>query len=255
MRMSEPGMSHYLDRLTWPEIRGYLMSTTELILPIGICEQHSLHLPLRTDTVVCEHVAGFLSRRTGILIAPTVQYGVGLPCDRFLPGTTSISKEILHGMVGDLLNIWLNQGFRTIYIVTAHGDPHHVEALRYLETESVAFRELWDIPLDDILEKQHCARHAGEAETSVMLFLDPDSVRNEQIVNFHMTFEEFEPYLMHQRHDPIPESPGGLGFPGYANHGKGERILHRMKEYALSWLQNHRERNTVLPAYDNESDN
>ncbi|GAI93000.1 unnamed protein product, partial [marine sediment metagenome] len=36
--------------------------------------------------------------------------------------------------------------------------------------------EVYDINLDGILEKQKTAKHAGEAETSAMLYLFPEKV-------------------------------------------------------------------------------
>jgi len=230
----------FLDRLTWPEIKEYIALRSELILPVGICEQHSLHLPLNTDTVVCEFIAEYLSMKTGILIAPTVPYGVGLPCDRMFTGTTSIRPEYLKGTISDLIDIWRNQGFQAIFILTAHGDPIHIRALKSLEREDVFLHELWEIPLDDILEKQTCAKHAGEAETSVMMFIKPDVVRLERMVDFEIPFQEFEPYLDHRRTDPVPDSFGGLGFPRYASAAKGERIVQRMKRYAESRVEHHR---------------
>ena len=82
-----------LSRLTWEEVSDYLKNNDALILPVGICEQHSRHLPLSTDTVVAEYIANFLSRETGLLVAPTLHYGVGLPCDRVFPGSTSNHLE------------------------------------------------------------------------------------------------------------------------------------------------------------------
>ena len=75
----------YLSNLTWEEVSYYLKENNSLIIPIGISEQHAKHLPLNTDTLVAEYTSAFLSEQTGILIAPTFNYGVGLPCDRFFP--------------------------------------------------------------------------------------------------------------------------------------------------------------------------
>ena len=42
----------FLADLTWEEASDYIEEKDGLIIPIGICEQHSRHLPLNTDTVV-----------------------------------------------------------------------------------------------------------------------------------------------------------------------------------------------------------
>ncbi|MFQ5751428.1 MAG: creatininase family protein [bacterium] len=83
----------YLADLTWEEVDSYLEAKDSLILPAGMCEQHSRHLPLNTDTLVAEYIACYLSTETGILIEPTLHYGVGLPCDKFYAGSSSIQFE------------------------------------------------------------------------------------------------------------------------------------------------------------------
>lgn len=85
--------------------------------------------------------------------------------------------------------------------------------------------EVFDINLEGILEKQQTAKHACEAETSVMLYLFPEKVRKDKIENFETPFEEFKDYLFHLKEDPIPNSPGCQGYPSYATREKGEKIV------------------------------
>jgi creatinine amidohydrolase len=78
----------HLGDLSWNEAKEYFDKTSQtLIIPVGTCEQHGYHLPLNNDILVVEYLADVLSRRTGALIAPTINYGVNLPCDRTLSGT------------------------------------------------------------------------------------------------------------------------------------------------------------------------
>ncbi len=55
--------------LTWPEVEAYLKNKKSIIIPAGTCKQHGMHLPLNTDTIVTEYIAGFLSEETGIVVA------------------------------------------------------------------------------------------------------------------------------------------------------------------------------------------
>jgi len=227
----------FLADLTWEEVRDYIRNKDGLIIPIGICEQHSKHLPLNTDTLVAEYICDYLSDKTGILIAPTINYGIGLPCDKHYPGSTSISYEDLRNVLSVLISWWKLQGFQKFFAVSAHGDPFHLKALRNTGHNRVYVLELYDINLEGILEKQTTAKHACEAETSVMLYLFPDKVRKEKIEDFEMPFEEFKIYLNHLRDDAIPNSPGCLGYPSYATAKKGKRIIQKMKENALTWIR------------------
>ncbi|MBN2344786.1 MAG: creatininase family protein [Candidatus Aminicenantes bacterium] len=226
-----------LAELTWKEIAERLESERRLIVPVGTCEQHGPHLPLSSDTLVAESIAEYLSQRTGILVAPTVQYGVNLPCDRGFAGTCSTTPELLRGTIGSILEWWKVQGFARFFLLSAHGDPLHIEALRAADPDAARVLSLYDFPMQDILERQEGGRHACEAETSVMLHLRPELVRTEEIADFAIPFDEFKPYFLHEKIEPIAGAPGHQGFPSFASAEKGERIFALMKRHALSWLE------------------
>jgi creatinine amidohydrolase len=178
--------------LTWKDVGRYLEQSDALLIPVGTCEQHGLHLPLSTDTVIAEAFADAIAGRTGILIAPTVSYGVNLPCDRFMAGTAGFSFDSLRGFVEDLLSDWTRHGFRRFFIVTAHGCAmegcgfaHHEAlkqgALPLIERGDCSVSLLFPYWTDigDLLDAQDSVEHACEAETSLMLHLRPDLVSME----------------------------------------------------------------------------
>jgi creatinine amidohydrolase len=225
-----------LEDLTWKEVEEYLRSNRQMILPIGTCEQHGPHLPLNTDTLVAEKVAEYLSEKTGILVGPTVNYGVNLPCDRGYAGTCSTTKDLLRDFVGSLFEWWKGQGFERFFLLSAHGDIHHVEALRTSDPEHVRLLELYDFDMKSMLEKQKGARHAGEAETSVMMYLFPELVRAAHIQDYEPPVDDFTPYLKHEKTDPIDGSPGHSGYPSRAGGEKGKQLFSCMRERALGWI-------------------
>jgi creatinine amidohydrolase len=225
-----------LEDLTWPEVREYLKADRHLILPAGTCEQHGMHLPLNTDTLVADKMAELLSGKTGILVGPTLSYGVNLPCDKDYAGTCTTTKESLRDFVSSILEWWKGQGFERFFVISAHGDPIHIEALETSDKDSVRVLELYDFEMTDILEKQQGAKHACEAETSLMLYLYPEKVKKDKIRDFVTPFENFKPYLMHEKEEAIKDSPGVQGYPSYANANKGKKIFTRMLDNALDWI-------------------
>lgn len=226
-----------LEELTWKEVAAYLKTDQRLIVPIGTCEQHGPHLPLNTDTLVADKLAEYLSEETGILVGPTLNYGINLPCDRGYAGTCSTTKKLLSGFLGSILAWWKEQGFERFYLLSAHGDPHHIEALRTVDPKRAKVLELYDCDMTAILEKQQGARHACEAETSVMMHLFPEKVRGSEIRDFEVPFEKFEPYLLHEKTEAIAGSPGNQGYPSFASAEKGKKLFALMKHHALAWLQ------------------
>jgi creatinine amidohydrolase len=225
-----------LEDLTWKEIEEYLKSNRQLILPVGTCEQHGPHLPLNTDTLVAERVAEYLSEKTGVLVGPTLSYGVNLPCDREYSGTCSTTKQLLRDFMASLLEWWKGQGFERFFLLSAHGDLHHVEALRTADPERVRVLELYDFDMDSILEKQKGAKHAGEAETSVMMYLCPERVRSANTEDYELPVADFSPYLKHEKTEPIEGAPGHSGYPSLASADKGKQLFSDMREHALGWL-------------------
>ena len=117
-----------------------------------------------------------------------------------------------------------------------HGDPYHIEALEAIDPDAVRVLELYECDMAGILERQLGAKHAGEAETSVMLYLYMDKVRRAEMEDFETPFEDFRPYLMHEKTEAIEGSPGNQGYPSWASAEKGKELFSRMKTHALGWL-------------------
>ena len=222
--------------LTWEEVRHYLKTHDALILPAGMCEQHGTHLPLGTDTLTAEYVVQRVAEQTGLAVAPTLNYGVGLPCDREFSGSTTVRPATLRETARSLATWWTGQGFRRILVMSAHGDPFHLRALGEAHP-SMRVLELYEVELGDILQRQTGARHADEAETSVMLCLFPERVHRDRIQDFETPFHEFRPYLFHERRTPIPGSPGCQGYPSAATPEKGRLIVERIIARALEWTR------------------
>jgi creatinine amidohydrolase/Fe(II)-dependent formamide hydrolase-like protein len=119
----------------------------------------------------------------------------------------------------------------------AHGDPFHIRALKTADKRKLHVMELYDVNCGDILTKQQNAKHACEAETSVMMFLYPKTIRQKNIEDFETPFEVFKAYLSHKKTGRIKDSPGCQGFPSYATARKGKLIVSRMQKEALSWIR------------------
>jgi creatinine amidohydrolase len=249
------GASLKLADLTWKDVERYLERSDALIVPIGTCEQHGLHLPLSTDTIIAEAFAEAVAARTGVLIAPTVAYGVNLPCDRFMSGTAGFSFDSLRAFVEDVLSDWSRNGFRQFFIVTAHacamdgyGFAHHEAikqgALPLLEGGKCGVSVLFPYwtGIGDILESQESVEHACEAETSLMLHLRPELVS--------MELARGAPEEESARFAAYPEGvaagppsvgwSGAEGHPEAASADKGlavfERCLNPMVRYVSDML-------------------
>lgn len=218
-----------LNMLKYTEIKKYLVNKDSLLIPIGTCEQHGPHLPLCTDTIVAERMCDEVSEKYGILVAPTVNYGVNLPLDKMMAGTTGITPEMLKETLKSITGYWKTQGFKHFFAVSCHGDIFHIRALKD-SNDNVEVIETYEIEQKDLLEKQVCARHACESETSVMLYLYPELVDMSVAKDFDISIETFMPYLEHEKDNQIDGYLGNIGYPTLATKEKGKIIYERMME-------------------------
>lgn len=222
--------------MTWQDVREYLAERDALIVPIGTCEQHGAHLPLSTDTLIAEAFAERIAEETGVVLAPTLAYGVNLPCDRFVPGAAGFSLDGLRKAVGDLLGDWVRQGFRRFFVVTAHGCAvdgfgfaHHEAikeaALPLLSTgacEVFVLFPYWT-PVGDLLSKQDKVEHACEVETSLALHLFPELVRTGRIEDGPAEGDETRYQAFPEGVAVGPPPPGWSGAEGFPSAGTAER--------------------------------
>ncbi|MFE2066492.1 mycofactocin biosynthesis peptidyl-dipeptidase MftE [Streptomyces sp. NPDC059467] len=218
-------MPRVLADAVWPAVP----SGALVLVPVGSTEQHGPHLPLDTDTVV----AGAVARRTAAAlatdasyggppwVAPPVAYGASGEHADF-PGTVSIGHEALHAVLVELtrsLSLWAGR----VVFVNGHGGNSATlgTALALLRAEG--HDAVWtgcDMPGGDA--------HAGRAETSVLLHLDPERVNlDAAVAGDTRPLAVLLPELMARGVRAVSPS-GVLGDPAGASAEEGRRTLDAM---------------------------
>jgi len=225
-KQSDPSGPLLLEELTWPEISAYLERDRRLIIPIGTCEQHGRHLPLGTDSLIAERLSRDLSAEFGVLVAPTLSYGVNVETEAGYAGTASLRRKTLHRALNDILASWEGHGFGEFVLITTHGHDPHLDAVTTVVTEHARARivDIHSVDLSDFLERQEHPEHAGEAETSLMMFLYPDRVRRADIHDYPLDQKTLRRYLRGRMPVPPEGCEGAIGYPSAATAEKGERI-------------------------------
>jgi len=184
------------------------------------------------------------------LVIPTVWCGLAEHHMDFC-GTLTLDFETFHALLRNLCRSIRHHGFQRIFLLNGHGGNIAAlnvicsELVRELEGLRVVSGTYWTLPevaekFAEILEVQQNVRHAGEAETSMMLALEPDLV-DQSILN---------------QADGTPEIPfygsgvsrwvsfkevsanGVIGSPSVATAAKGELLLEVASEGIAGVLQN-----------------
>ena len=178
-------MPHLLQELGWPDVAEYLKNDDRLILVVGSTEQHGRHMAFGSDVWQPWEVAMRLSDRTGVLVAPPVNYGMSLHHLGFA-GSLSLQPQTLSSIVVDLLESAYEHGFRHILLLNGHGGnsaPIRValsEALHVLHGMEVLAADWWHVPaVSAVFEEAFPGEppaHADAGETSLLLAIRPDTV-------------------------------------------------------------------------------
>lgn len=215
-----------LDRLSWAQVQERLAHDDRLLIPSGALAQHGPHLPLGANTLIADRVATAVSVRLNILKAPPLQYGVVAPTKGQYPGQSGLRRKTLHRTVNELLAGWEDRGVRRFYLITSYRYDAHLDALLMALTTGAetAVVNLYGVSLDGVIETSPVREHGGELETSLLLFLEPDSVTMANLP---------EPSAVRRRYPGrgIPTPPAGsrgvVGHPEAASKSKGARAFQR----------------------------
>lgn len=211
------------------EIAEVIARDPRLIVPVGTCEQHGPHMPLGADTIIVERLAADLSVESGVLVAPTVEYGVNVVTERGFTGNASLRKKTLHRMLNDLIDSWESTGVREFILLTAHEHDPHLEALSTVITSGARVRvvDILSVEMSDLLQGQSEPMHGDEVDTSLLLHIAPELVSADRAKDYMMSREEVRRYRRGWLRVPRA-SPGSIGRPSLASAAKGRAIYERI---------------------------
>jgi creatinine amidohydrolase len=222
--------------MTAPQIKQVSRDSVVVVAPIAACEQHSLHLPTYTDTLLVTAVAEGVEQRIAqqILLLPTLWFGASHHHLRF-GGTLSASVDTHIDMLRDLVTSLLDDGFARLLILNGHGGNIDTmqTALRRIQPQYrdriLSAASYWDLAKDELAAIAEGPRkvmgHACEFETSMVMALRPELVRKDQIRNDLETTDRALRGLyladdMRQRTDH-----GAVGYCELATPEKGRKMI------------------------------
>ena len=229
------------DNLTWPEIKALASQDTIVILPVGAIEEHGPHIAVGCDSVLVTAAAELCAeelekRGQKCVVAPTITVGNSKPLMGF-PGTLTLSYKTFERVLIEYCSGIVQSGFKKIVVLNGHGGNTKpidivldelagnlgavVYHMSYMGCSVEAFAE--------ILEKQKFMQHACEAETSVMLDINPDLVLPIYKTTSGGSHGELAQKLRGKATTYIPlhkqSQNGAMGFPDAASPEKGRALV------------------------------
>lgn len=204
------------------------------VLPWGATEAHNYHLPYGTDTIEADCIAAGSARiawEKGAkpVVLPAVPFGVntGQP-DIYLDLNLNPSTQYL--ILQDIIETLNRQGLHKLLIFNSHGGNDFKAMIRELGLKYPSMFLVaanWFQALDRDRYFENSDDHAGEMETSLMLYLKPELVlprekwgegrsKNFRIKSFT------EGWLWAERKWSEISGDTGVGDPRAASREKGE---------------------------------
>ena len=180
-----------LEHLPWTEAEKLLTRDTVVVIPLGAAaKEHGPHLQLNNDWLLAEYFKNRVLAAADVVVAPTINYSF-YPAFVEYPGSTTVSMETARDTVLGICRTIAAHGPKKFYILNTGVST--VRALRpaaeiaaregititFFEYSSIADTERKVLSADE-------GTHAGESETSMMLYIAPETVDMTKAVrDFH----------------------------------------------------------------------
>jgi creatinine amidohydrolase len=200
-----PLASVFLEDLTWTELRDDIAAgMTTILAPIGGTEQNGPHMALGKHNVRAKLLSEKIARTLGnALVAPVIAYvpegGFASPTGHMrFPGTISVPEQAFEQVLEGAARSFKLHGFHDIVFLGDHGGTQRAEQIvadrldREWTATAVrvhAIEEYYRAGEDDFAQAliargypaDEVGKHAGLADTSLMLAVDPALVRADRL--------------------------------------------------------------------------
>jgi creatinine amidohydrolase len=158
------------------------------ILPFGILEKHGPHSPIGTDLIHVREWAARATKQEYAVVFPDYFYGQ-INEARQQPGTFALPGRLIFDLLEATCDEIARNGFNKIVILNGHGgNPEFIQFFMqsFLNKRHNYVIYFYTPEADETFSKEYqrmhksdlnTDQHAGERETSTLLYLRPDLMR------------------------------------------------------------------------------
>lgn len=221
-----------------------------VILPVGSVEQHGSHLPVGTDFIVAQALGEAVAQKMNALLLPTIPFSTCYE-HRGKKGSSICTRpNTFYQMLQELVINLHEQGFTKVVILLGHGGifiagpaVRELNAI-YDDLQVVLVNPIMNDKIRAVLDNKEAEIHAGEKETSTILYLCEESVNKNLMKENDCIPDCPREYLNYASLLKLSET-GVWGKPSLATKEKGEKIFELMVEGAIEYINNALEAVTV----------
>jgi creatinine amidohydrolase len=223
--------------------RAVLTPERVIVIPLGAeAKEHGLHLPLSNDWTMAEYLKNRVLAVAPVVIAPTINYSY-YPAFLEYPGSTSLKLETARDMIVDICRSLASYGPRKFYVLnTGVSTIAPLEAAAKILTADGVVLRYTDLgksldPIAEKIQQQPGGTHADEIETSMMLYIAPNTVNMKRAVK---DFTARGPGGLTRNPGAtrgIYSSTGAWGDPSLATKEKGRITVEALVDAVLSEIK------------------
>lgn len=170
----------------WKTAEKLISGSEAVIISIGSIEQHGFHLPLGTDTIINEKILEEVTRDINCVYYPPITFGQTWSSSTY-PGTISISEKVLIDYLDCVVNSLMQFNPQKMILYSFHrgNEKAIIDYCRNHEEINnlyhVDFFNIYDYVKDNVEDHKFGKTwHAGEIETSIMMYVDASKVSLEK---------------------------------------------------------------------------
>lgn len=234
--------------MNWVDFKDRLERTKTVIIPTGAVEVYGPHLPLSADCIAADAIATRVAEKVDAVISPLINIGESLALAGF-PGTFTYSRETYYKIMDELFTQLIDYGFKNFMFITGHGG--NVDTINHLVRLN---REKYDIKCgqvdwwrftnvngDGVFDHSGYMAHghASECGTSVMLYLCPELVKTDRLVNHQPDSDFYTLYKDFIRYTKFEEKTdsGVVGDATVGTREKGEAIINKCVDRIAEYMK------------------
>jgi len=218
------------------------------ILPWGATEAHNFHLPYGIDNIQSDYIAiesAKIAWEKGVksMVLPCVPFGVNTG-QLDIKFCINMNPSTQHIVLMDVVDSLCIQGIKKLLILNGHGGNDFKQSIREIQVDYpeifLCTLDWWRI-MDNEKYFSEPGDHAGEMETSNIMYINPDlalpvtEAGDGQTRNFRLKAIK-EGWVWAQREWTKISDDTGAGNPKQATREKGKKFLEAVTNKIAGFL-------------------
>jgi len=236
-------------KMSWKEIES--MSRDKIFfITVGSIEAHGPHLPISTDFLIARRIEEEMVKKFDGVSLPPLYYTKCHYLENFA-GTISFPSSIIKKSLIAIMKAMGKHGFKYLVICNFHMDLFHLRAVYKAIFKGKKYGVIASEPLSaayfnkKIFDDVEGEIHADEKETSILLYLFPDLVKD------YKSMESFKVKMgmkdAFKKFDKIGARKAYIGSPSKASREKGRKYFEALLKACEEGIERMKEGKIDVP--------